>query len=74
MTFVFVHIYVGEETPEIDICLDVEQGLCHTADKLLKPRSRAFPLSCIGTHTVCKNRGGRPGNIYPLNDIIVLPR
>ena len=29
----FVH--VGEETPEIDICLDVEQGLCHTADKLL---------------------------------------
>ena len=29
----FVH--VGEETPEIDICLDVEQGLCETAEKLL---------------------------------------
>ena len=35
MTFVIVHVYLGEETPEIDICLDVEQGLCHTADKLL---------------------------------------
>ena len=33
MTCVFV--LVGEETPEIDICLDVEQGLCETADKLL---------------------------------------
>ena len=33
VTCVFVH--VGEETPEIDICLDVEQGLHETADKLL---------------------------------------
>ena len=26
---------IGEEIPIIDICLDVEQGLCETAEKLL---------------------------------------
>ena len=29
----FVH--VGGETSEIDLCLDIEQGLCHTAERLL---------------------------------------
>ena len=28
-------VLVGAEIPEIDICLDVEQGLCQTAEKLL---------------------------------------
>ena len=28
-------LHVGEETPEIDICLDVEQGLFETAERLL---------------------------------------
>ena len=28
-------VHVGEETPEIDIYLDVEQGFCDTAEKLL---------------------------------------
>jgi len=28
-------VHVGEETPEIDLNLDVEQGFCDTAEKLL---------------------------------------
>lgn len=28
-------VHVGEETPEIDLYLDVEQGFCDTAEKLL---------------------------------------
>ena len=36
---------------------------------LTKWSNCSFPLSSLGSLTVCNNRGGRPGNIYHMSDI-----